>query len=62
MPDGGGGGGGGAAPAKTVKLAVGAALPKMAVMVTGVFVVTADVVTVKLAELWPASTVTIGWG
>jgi len=55
-------GGGGAAPAKTVRLAVGAALPKMAVMVTGVFVVTADVVTVKMAELWPARTVTIGWG
>jgi len=31
-------------------------------MVTGVFAVTADVVTVKLAELWPASTVAIGWG
>jgi hypothetical protein len=29
-------------------------------MVTGVFAVTVDVVTVKLAELWPASTVTIG--
>src|SRR5262249_18490939 len=31
-------------------------------MVTGVFAVTVDVVTVKLAELAPAGTVTIGWG
>src|SRR5262249_48420483 len=31
-------------------------------MVTGVFAVTADVVTVKVAEVWPAGTVTIGWG
>ena len=59
VPD---GGGGGTAPAKTVRLAVGAALPNWAVMVTGVFAVTVDVVTVKLAELWPASTVVIGWG
>ena len=59
VPD---GGGGGTAPAKTVRLAVGAALPNWAVMVTGVFAVTVDVVTVKLAELWPASTVAIGWG
>ena len=62
VPDGGGGGGGGTALAKTVRLAVGAALPNWAVMVTGVFAVTVDVVTVKLAELWPASTVVIGWG
>ena len=62
VPDGGGGGGGGTALAKTVRLAVGAALPNWAVMVTGVFAVTVDVVTVKLAELWPASTVAIGWG
>ena len=64
VPDGGGGGGGGggAAPARTVRLADRAVAPKEAVMVTGVFAVTADVVTVKLAELWPASTVAIGWG
>src|SRR5499426_3520008 len=31
-------------------------------MVTGVFAVTVDVVTVKLAEAAPAGTVTIGWG
>ena len=61
VPDG-GGGGGGAAPARTVRLADRAVAPKEAVMVTGVFAVTADVVTVKLAELWPASTVAIGWG
>ena len=59
VPD---GGGGGAAPARTVRLADRAVAPKEAVMVTGVFAVTADVVTVKLAELWPASTVAIGWG
>jgi len=62
VPDAGGGGGGGAAPARTVRLAVGAAVPNCAVMVTGVFAVTVDVVTVKLAEAAPAGTVTIGWG
>jgi len=54
--------GGGAAPGNTVRLADRVAVPRMAVMVTGVFADTGDVVTVKLAEPWPAGTVTTGWG
>src|SRR5262245_44125618 len=53
---------GGGAPAKTVRLADRAVAPNEAVMVTGVFVDTADVVTVKLAELEPAGTRTTGCG
>ena len=54
--------GGGDAPGNTVRLADRVALPKEAVMVTGVFVDTGDVVTVKLAEPWPAGTVTTPGG
>ena len=53
--------GGGAALRKTVRLA-DRLTSKEAVMVTGVFAVTVDVATVKLAELEPAGTVTTGWG
>ena len=52
--------GGGDAPGNTVRLADRVALPRKAVMVTGVFVDTDDVVTVKLAEPCPAGTVTTG--
>ena len=51
--------GGGAALRKTVRLA-DRLTSKEAVMVTGVFAVTVDVATVKLAELEPAGTVTTG--
>src|SRR2546430_8387764 len=53
---------GGGAPGNRVRLADRVALPRKAVMVTGVFVDTGDVVTVKVAETWPAGTVTTGWG
>ena len=54
--------GGGAAPRVTVSATDLLVLPRMAVMVTGVFAVTVDVVTVKPAEVAPAGTFTTGWG
>jgi hypothetical protein len=51
---------GGDPPAVTVRLADRLALPKKAVMVTTVFAETGNVVTVKVAELWPAGTLTTG--
>ena len=64
MPVGGGevvgGGGGGAAPAVTVMVADLVTAPANAVSVTDVFAETGDVVTVKLACVCPAGTVTIG--
>ena len=54
--------GGGAAPRVTVRPTDLLALPRKAVMVTGVFAVTVDVVTVKPAEVAPAGTFTTGWG
>src|SRR4051794_29282275 len=61
MPEG-GGGGGGVFACVTVKVADLVMLPANAVIVTGVFAVTADVVTVKFACVWPAGTLTIGGG
>ena len=46
----------------TVRLADWLALPTMAEMATTVFAVTVDVVTGKLAEVWPAGTVTTPGG
>jgi hypothetical protein len=51
---------GGGAPGMTVRLADCVELPKKPVMMTGVFVETGNVVTVKLAKPWPAGTLTIG--
>jgi hypothetical protein len=45
-------------PANTVMVA-DLLVPYVPVIVTGVFVVTADVVIVKLREVWPAGTVTV---
>jgi len=47
-------------PGNTVRFADRVVLPWTAVIVTGVFAKTVDVVTVKLAWLWPAGTVTAG--
>src|SRR5262249_6275190 len=54
--------GGGAALGVTVRAADLLTPPRMPVMVTGVFAVTVDVVTVNPAEVAPAGTVTTGWG
>src|SRR5215468_6896555 len=54
--------GGGAALGVTVRAADLLTPPRMPVMVTGVFAVTVDVVTVKPAEVAPAGTFTTGWG
>src|SRR3954451_10715912 len=51
---------GGAVPGVTVKVDVLVVLPANAVIVTGVLEATGDVVTVKLAWLCPAGTVTMG--
>jgi hypothetical protein len=53
-----GGGVGEAAPAVTVRLA-DVVVSKNAVMVTNVLFATANVVTVKLAEVWPPATLTM---
>src|SRR4051794_28351246 len=55
-------GGGGVPAVVTVRVDDLVTLPENAVSVTGVLAVTGDVVTVKLAWLWPAGTVTIGGG
>ena len=55
-------GGGGAAPASTVKLVVGAAGANIAEIVIRVLAVTVDVATVKVAEVAPVGTDTIGCG
>ena len=54
------GAGVGAVPGVTVILADCEALPMIAVMVTGVLLDTVEVVTVKLTEVCPAGTVTVG--
>lgn len=58
----GGGVGVGAVPRVTVRLADCDALPTIAVMVTTVFAVTAEVVTVKFADVCPAGISTTGGG
>ena len=56
--DGGGGVGDGGVPAVTVRLAE-VVVSKNAVMATDVLFPTANVVTVKLADVWPPGTLTI---
>jgi hypothetical protein len=51
---------GGVLAGVTVNVAVRVVLPENAVIVTGVLAATGDVVTGKLAWVWPAGTVTIG--
>src|SRR5262245_57880597 len=55
----GAGGGGGGLPASTVIVADRVVVPRIPVMVAVVFAVTANVVMVNAADVWPAGTVTM---